>query len=212
MSRRVTWWAELTGASDGALIDGLREQLDVALEAARIAGGLARGELGPEEARAAAARTEQTGDGARDEVFGMLSTLLTTPMDREDLYRLSRGLEDVVNNLRDFVREAYLLGVANDPLIVPLTDAIVSALEGLATPLRAIVDDLPGAGRGVRTLHREINEVRRTYQQGLAELYEGELTMDTLKRRDLLRRLDVVGLKLGEAVAAISDGAMKRGR
>ncbi len=209
---RPSWWSELTGASDRDVVACLRLQLTVAQEAAAVAARLVRGELPTDEARSAAARIEQTGDEARDEVFGMLSRLLTTPMDREDLYRLSRSLENVTDNLRDFVREADLLGIDDDDLLRPVVDAVVGALGRLASALGSLDGDLVGAGRAAIDTHREINDVRRTYQRSLAALYEGELEMATLKRRDLLRRLDIVGLQLGEAVGALSDGAMKRGR
>jgi uncharacterized protein len=209
---RPSWWRELTGASDREVVECLRLQLTVAREAAVVAARLVRGELATDDARNAAARIEQTGDEARDEVFGMLSRLLTTPMDREDLYRLSRSLENATDNLRDFVREADLLEVGDDDLLRPVVDAVAGALERLVWPLDTISEDVAHAGQRALDAHREINEVRRTYQRSLAELYEGELTMTTLKRRDLLRRLDIVGLQLAEAVGAISDGAMKRGR
>jgi uncharacterized protein len=207
-----SWWSELTGASDREVVAGLAAQLEVAREAAEVAGRLVRGELPTDEARAAAARIEQTGDEARDEVFALLSRLLTTPMDREDLYRLSRSLEDVTDNLRDFVREADLLGIGDDDLLRPVVVAVSTALKELVEPIEAIGEDLRRAGQQAIHAHREINEVRRTYQRGLAELFEGDVKMSTLKRRELLRRLDVVGLRLGDAVAALSDGAMKRGR
>ena len=34
-----------------------------------------------------------------------LAGVLVTPVDREDLFRLSRSIDDVLDNLRDFVRE-----------------------------------------------------------------------------------------------------------
>ncbi len=210
--QRPSWWSELTGGSDRELLAGLRRQLAVARDAAGVARELVHGRLPSDEARVEAARIEQAGDEARDEVFALLSHLLTTPMDREDLYRLSRALEDVIDNLRDFVREAHLLGVSADELLAPVVAAIATALERLGQPVENIGEDLPAAGRAAVEGHREINEVRRTYQQGLARLYEGELEMATLKRRDLLRRLDIIGLRLGEAVDALSDGTMKRGR
>lgn len=40
-------------------------------------------------------------------------------------------------------------------------------------------------------------------------LDEPEVTPQMLKRRELLRRLDVVGLRLGEAADALADGAVK---
>jgi hypothetical protein len=35
---------------------------------------------------------------------------------------------------------------------------------------------------------------------------------ESLKRRELLRRLDVIGLRLGEAAAAFADALLKRNR
>jgi hypothetical protein len=45
----------------------------------------------------------------------------------------------------------------------------------------------------------------------LAKLYAGELSVETLKARDLLRRLDVVGLRLNEAADFLLDASVKRG-
>ncbi|MGB9112968.1 MAG: hypothetical protein WCF24_09615 [Acidimicrobiales bacterium] len=38
-----------------------------------------------------------------------------------------------------------------------------------------------------------------------------EVTPEVLKRRELLRRLDIVGLRLGEATDTFSDALVKRG-
>ena len=53
-------------------------------------------------------------------------------------------------------------------------------------------------------------QVRRRYQDRLADLYESELSTEVMKARDLLRRLDVVGLRLNEAADALADAAVKR--
>jgi hypothetical protein len=39
---------------------------------------------------------------------------------------------------------------------------------------------------------------------------DGPVTAATLRRRELLRRVDVIGLRLGEAANALADGAVKR--
>jgi hypothetical protein len=45
----------------------------------------------------------------------------------------------------------------------------------------------------------------------VGQLFEGEIDRITLKRRELLRRLDLVGLDLGYAADALADGRLKRG-
>jgi uncharacterized protein len=207
-----SWWSEMTGAADRELVALLRRQLDVAQQAARVASRLVAGDLDADAARAEASTIESRGDDLRREVVELLSELLTTPLDREDLYRLSRALEDVIDNLRDLSREAALLGVGEDPLLRPVVDAVATALQRLDEPISLLSSDLAGTRTGALLAQHDINGVRRAYQQGLAELYAQPLEIGTLKRRDLLRRLDVVGLRLGEAVAALADGALKRGR
>jgi hypothetical protein len=44
----------------------------------------------------------------------------------------------------------------------------------------------------------------------VASLFEQEVSTELLKRRELLRRLDVVGLRLGECADALSDAMLKR--
>jgi phosphate/sulfate permease len=83
-----------------------------------------------------------------------------------------------------------------------MTQSVTGALIGTAPP------------REWRRLRweqsRRIVLVRRAYQDGLAQIFDGELSMDTLKTGELLRRLDVLGLRLAEGADAHLDGLIKR--
>ena len=57
---------------------------------------------------------------------------------------------------------------------------------------------------------KQAGRVRQLYQAALADLFRAELSTDTLRRRELLRRLDVIGLRLGESADALSDAMLKR--
>ena len=82
--------------------------------------------------------------------------------------------------------------------------------------LRPALEQLAGprgkARQATLVTRKTAGHVRRLYQQQLAELLNEPLDNETLKRRELLRRLDVVGLRLGEAADALADGALKRSR
>ena len=52
--------------------------------------------------------------------------------------------------------------------------------------------------------------MRRSCDAALAELFGGELVTEVLRVREVLRRLDVVGLRVAEAADALSDAAVKR--
>jgi hypothetical protein len=66
------------------------------------------------------------------------------------------------------------------------------------------------AAEAALAAHKRTGRVRHLYAQGLAELLSGEVTAPVLKRRELLRRLDVVGLRLAECADALADAMLKR--
>jgi hypothetical protein len=153
---------DLTGRSTGDLIGLLGDQLSCTERGARLVVSLAAGSTSTDDARRCMRELEHGGDQARAGLVATLGRVLATPIDAEDMFRLSRSIDDVLDNLRDFVREADLYQPQG---------------LGFALPV-------------AQTLGNE-----------------------TLKRRELLRRLDVVGLRLGEPLmhspTALSNGAAR---
>lgn len=204
--RRMT--RNFTHRSEQAIVGALDAQVRITREGAALALKTARGELSSDQARTAMVEIEHRGDAERGNVITILSSALASPIDREDLFRLSRSIDDVLDNLRDFVREYDLFEIGAQPLLAQVLGAVD---EGIAN-LGAAVTEIQLNPRGIRraALKSKKNQIRTMYQLAMAELLSGELTSATLKCRELLRRLDVVGLRLGEAADALSDGAMKR--
>ena len=190
------------------LVHGLVGQLDATTEGIDLALRAVRGERSGDEARADMASIEHAGDEERSRVVRTLSRSLTSPIDREDLFRLSRSIDDVLDNMRDFVREHALFGLGAEPLLEDLVEAVGDGVLALRDAVVALGDE-PGSVP-LASLSAKKNEIRPRYQQAMASLLSGDITAETLQRRELLRRLDVVGLRLGEAADALADGAIKR--
>ena len=81
--------------------------------------------------------------------------------------------------------------------------------EGLQLAIQAIAKDPKDVKTALAT-KKSANEIRRFYEIELGRLFRGEPTMEVVKSRALLRRLDVVGLRLNEAADRLSDAAIKR--
>jgi len=198
----------LTGGLERDLIAALTGQIDAALAGVALAECTMDGRLPAAQARTEMAEVEHRGDARRGEVVTILSGSLTVPIDREDLFRLSRSIDDVLDNLRDLIREHDLFGLEGDPLLADVLGAVrvgVTTLRSAVGLLRVDPHSVPLAA-----LEAKKNEIRPRYQEAMAELLSAAPTSDVLKRRELLRRLDVVGLRLGEAADALADGAIKR--
>lgn len=198
------------GRADRDLVNGLERQMEATLAGVLIAQQVACGGISRASGRKQMNIIEHDGDAWRATVVHNLSRSVSTPIDREDLFRLSRSIDDILDALRDFVREYDLYKLDPDPLQVKVLDSIQSAVERLAIAislLRTRPRDVPEAALAAKK-----NDVRRKYQAAMAKLLKAPLSSTTLKQRELLRRLDGVGSRLNDAADAIADGAVKRGR
>lgn len=200
----------LTGADGRELVGLLEAQADATLAGARLTRRVVGGDVALGDAREQMADIEHDGDARRGELVEALATVLTPPMDREDLYRLSRSTDDVLDGLRDLMRELWLLDIEREDLLADALDGVVDGVTSLRRAVATIVDR-PGEARA-RALEAKKNGVRPTTQRAVARLLAGEVPVDAalLRRRELLARLDEVGQRLDDAADALADGAIKR--
>lgn len=208
--RRV--WRDIIGRGDDVFVDLLVRQVALALAAAtELRDAQHEPEL-PVDVRERVHQLEDDGDQQRTRLLTELARALTTPIDREDLFRLSRSLDDVLDNLRDFTVELERYGAGPNERFARPLDALVQGLEELDAAIRRLggagAGDVAGAARAAK----HANDARNAYHDSMGDLlHEEEVTMHTLRQRELLRRLDVTGLRLGEAADALTSGALKRG-
>lgn len=153
---------------------------------------------------------EHHGDAARARLIEQLSRALVTPIDREDLFRLSRSVDDVLDNLRDFAREVDLYDVEDRHFAKAIVDALIEGIGELAVAVEALDGTPEQIATAALSVRKHAGLVHRLYQEQLGRLFERQVDGETLKRRELLHRLDMVGRSMGDAADALADGAVKR--
>jgi hypothetical protein len=191
-------------------VELLDSQVDATQRALAVVESVLSGHQGWTKARETIASIEHEGDSARHLLVQELSRSLVTPIDREDVFRVSRSIDDVLDNLRDFVREGELFCLKDPSLFAPLVETVGTGLGLLRDAIGTMSSDMSRIGTLAVAAKKAGGQVRRRYQDRLADLYESELSTEVMKARDLLRRLDVVGLRLNEAADALADAAVKR--
>lgn len=193
------------------LVARLQAQLAAGVGAVETIVSMLRGELAVDDAVSKLVEIEHDGDRERAAFVDLLARTLVTPLDREDLYRCSRALDDVVDELRDFAREWRLLaGVDADPLVRVL-EQLHTALQETAEVLAHLAKaETLESGMIVGAL-RCANQVREAHEDEITALLDGEVTMGVLRARELLHRLDAVGTHLTSALTILADSMVKRG-
>ncbi|MFD2762913.1 DUF47 domain-containing protein [Micromonospora eburnea] len=198
---------DLAGANDRSLVAVIAAQVRCAEGGIEVARQVTAGTVDPARARQLIGVVEHDGDAHRAALIGRLRRSVTSPIDREDLFRLSRGVDDVLDATRDFVREFDLFGAAPDPLYGPVLDRLAGGLARLDAAVRL----LPDAPRRAAEAAAEAKKpgVRPAYQRSVAALMP-EAGPRSLVLVLLLGRLDVAGERLAAAADALADGVMKR--
>ncbi|MGW4421082.1 DUF47 domain-containing protein [Streptosporangium sp. NPDC004631] len=200
----------ITGRMDSALGEALIGQLEATKEGAWLAMAMISGDTGRTDAHVRMRAIEHRGDTERARLIEELSSSLVTPIDREDLFRLSRSIDDVLDSLRDFVRESHLYRVDDQRRFAPMLDQAIVGIESLETAVRDLVSRPSAVTVDALEAKKAGGTLRRMYQYEIARIFSGEISTENMKERELVRRLEIVGMAIGEAADAIADGAMKR--
>ncbi|WP_346108164.1 DUF47 domain-containing protein [Nonomuraea maheshkhaliensis] len=195
---------------DSALTEALLGQLEATKEGAWLAMAMIGGEVGRTGAHEQMRTIEHLGDEERARLIDELKTALVTPIDREDLFRLSRSIDDVLDSLRDFVRESHLYRVPDQIRFTPLLDQVIVGIDALENAVRDLASRPSVVAQDALEAKKAGGAIRRMYQYEISRIFSGEITPEAMKERELVRRLEIVGVAIGDAADAIADGAMKR--
>ncbi|HEX5594476.1 MAG TPA: DUF47 family protein [Micromonosporaceae bacterium] len=201
---------DLAGRSHRRVIRILLAQIDTALEGVALAIDVTSGAVESGRGRARISELEHLGDAHRARLVPELSAALTTPIDREDLFRLSRSIDDVLDHLRDYVRETDLYGVRLNASAVVLLEQVDLGLRDLRRAVDQLLRQPEEVPATALAAHKQAGQVRHLYSIDLARLLDGKIDGALLKRRELLRRLDVLALRLAECAHILADAMLKR--
>jgi predicted phosphate transport protein (TIGR00153 family) len=156
---------------------------------------------------------EKEADEARRILIHELNKTFVTPIDREDVFGLSRAIDDVIDYAYSTVNEMELLRVKPTPYM----QRIASLLRDAAYELLMAVDRLeqhPGvANEHAQRAKALENRVEDVYREALADLFSGaediKHVVKMLKSREVYRHLSNAADRGDEAANIIADIIVK---
>ena len=168
--------------------------------------------LDPEASQLLTAK-EKEADEARRIFIDELNRTFVTPIDREDLFALSRTIDDVIDYAYSTVSEMEILKVKPTTFM----QRIATLLRDAAYELLLAVDRLENHPR-VATEHAQRakaleNRVEGVYREALADLFSNvedlEHVVNMLKLREVYRHLSNAADRGDEAANVIADIVVK---
>jgi len=146
---------------------------------------------------------EHRADDDKRALWRALRSAFVTPLDAEDLFVLSAGLDELLNGVKDTVREAELMSIAPDSALAEMADLLIEGVEHLRDAFQALNetknDDTAteAADQAVKC----VRQVERVYRRAMPTLFEHADVKEALGRRELYWRLVAVS----EQMRAIAD-------
>jgi len=179
----------------------LREQLAVTVEGLEAAQAWA---LGDPMMAEAVRECEHRADEHKRDIQVALTSAFMTPMEPEDLFALSRGLDSILNGVKDAVREAEGLAVEPDEPIAEMAGLLLEGVRHLGVAFERLGEHgSDGATQAADAAVKTQRKIERVYRRAMGSLLQVEDLRDVVARRELYRRFARVGdglVDVGERV------------
>ena len=163
---------------------------------------------------AQARQTEKDADEVRRILIDELNRTFVTPIDREDIFALSRAIDDFIDYIYDTVEEMEILEVEPDKDLKEMASLLLEAAREILLALERLHEH-PGVANEHAMRAKTIeNRVERLYRNNIAALFKEaedvEHIMGMLKRREVLRHLSNAADRGDRAADIITDVVVKQ--
>jgi uncharacterized protein Yka (UPF0111/DUF47 family) len=168
----------------------LRHQVAVTIEGVDAFAAWATG-----DARAAQVvrDTGREADAAKRELLSALRDAFVTPLEPEDVFALSRGVDRILNHARDLVNESEAMACPPDAGIAEMAKLLGDALRHIDDAIARLGSDGDEATASADAAIRAERQLEHAYYNGMAALLGVEDRNERIARRELYRRCSQIG-------------------
>lgn len=172
----------------------LREQSQITIEGLEALAAWADGDA---EAADRVRKAEHLADKKKRALRTALTEAFSTPMEPEDIFELSRGLDEILNDAKNIVGEAEAMRFQPDAAIAEMAAELV---KGTARVVEAFAmfaeDDRDRATAAADRAVKQQRHLQHTYRGAMSALIENPDLREVAARREIYRRLARCGDEL----------------
>ena len=144
---------------------------------------------------------EHRADTAKREVRLALQAAFVTPLEPEDVFVLSRGVDWLLNHAKDTINESEDMACPPDAALAEMTALLAQALRHIDEAIGQLGskdgDAIVPADAAIKAERR----LERAYRAGMAALLESDDLRDVTARRELYRRCS----RMGEGAVDVAE-------
>jgi len=169
----------------------------------------------PSEAAAQVVRDcEEHGDEERRMLIDELNRTFVTPIDREDLFALSRAIDDILDYAYSTVDEMLLFRLLPNQYLIHMAEKLHDAGKEINYAMQHLLKHPAVANEHAVRAKQLENRVEQLYREATAALFHGKVetvedVMQVLKLREVYRHLSNAADRADTAANIITDINMK---
>ena len=154
---------------------------------------------------------EREADDLRRILIDRLNRTLITPFDREDIYALSRAVDEIIDAAQRTVEELHIFNVKPDDDLIAMAKVLEKGTLEIYDALKNMKQYASVALEHAKRAKATENQIHHIYLKALADLYENpqHTAGYMLKMREIYRHLNRSADNCDEAANIISDIIIK---
>jgi predicted phosphate transport protein (TIGR00153 family) len=202
--------AALLRSRDRRFIELLCRQADLSLDVLRLLPGFAAEQADRHQIAEEVKTVERRADEVRRILIDELTRTYATPFDREDLFALSRSIDDITDAADEAALELTTYGIAPRNL-VPMSRLLLNGAQHIRLGVGELIDHPAVAMQHAVRAKAIENKIDSLYHESVLALLESDGDMTAkLKTREVYRHLKNSADRIDRAADDISVIVIKR--
>jgi uncharacterized protein len=140
-------------------------------------------------------------DAARRDLLDSLRAAFVTPLEPEDAFTLSRGIDRIIGHALDLVGEAAVMDTPPDSGVGQMADLLAQAVRQTGEAIAHLGSDSDAASSAADRALATERVAAKAYYQGMGALLEVDDMRERISRRELYRQC----ARIGEGVVDVAE-------
>lgn len=154
-------------------------------------------------------KLEEEADEIRRILIDDLNRTFVTPIDREDIFSLSRAVDDVIDYAKATVEEMTILKIDPDKHIQQMVAVLQEAAKSVAYAIKNMKDHPGSCTEYIIKARKSENKIEHLYREALADIFSSNDVIKILKTREVYRHLSNAADRVVDAANTIGDILVK---
>ncbi|HOW27941.1 MAG TPA: DUF47 family protein [Elusimicrobiota bacterium] len=152
---------------------------------------------------------EEEADEMRRILVAELNQSFVTPFDREDIYALSRTVDDMVDYAKSTVEEMILFQVTPNDHMKKMAEGLYNASRDILASIACIKTHATVCSEHIVRAKKAENFVEHRYREALVDLFKTDDVVKILKMREIYRHMSNAADRGDEAANIVGDILVK---